>query len=120
MAYATLDGTAVAGEDYTRTSGTLTFQPGTIANSDPLQKVWLSRFGRTVASHVTEAVSDRLANPLSGAQVTVGGQTVDLAETQDEAFLGRTLTSIAQLLGASAGCPTGPCACPEAIAVSHP
>ena len=88
--YATSDGTAVAGEDYTATSGTLTFAPGetaktvsvpllddaidegketftltlsnaegarivdgeatgTIKNDDPLQKMWLSRFGRTVA-----------------------------------------------------------------------
>ena len=96
--YATADGTARAGEDYTATSGTLTFGPGetekavsvpilddvldegeetftlrlsnakgarigdgeatgTISNDDPLQKMWLSRFGRTVADHVTGAVS---------------------------------------------------------------
>ena len=143
--YATADGTAKAGEDYTAASGTLTFAAGerektvsvpvlddaldegsetfklklsnaqgariadgeatgTIVNADPLQKMWLSRFGRTVADHVTAAVSDRLSGPLAGAQVTVGGQTVDLAETQDDAFLGRTLTSIAQIMGA----PTGP------------
>ena len=79
---------------------------GTIKNDDPLQKMWLSRFGRTVASHVTEAVSDRLANPLKGGQVTVAGQTVNLAETQDEAWLGNTLTSIARAMGA----PSGPAA----------
>ena len=142
--YATADGTAKAGEDYTATSGTLTFGPGessktvsvpilddaldegeetfvlrlsnatggrivdgeatgTITNSDPLQKMWLSRFGRTVADHVTAAVSDRLANPLTGAQVTVGGQTMNLAELEDDAFLGRTLTSIAQVMGAPSG-----------------
>ena len=142
--YATRDGTAVAGEDYTRTRGTLSFAAGelektvevpilddvldegsetftlklrnargaaiadgeavgTIKNADPLQKLWLSRFGRTVADHVTSAVSDRLANPLSGAQVTVGGQTVDLAQAEDDAFLGRTLTSLAQLFGGTAG-----------------
>ena len=38
---------------------------GTITNDDPLQKMWLSRFGRTVASHVTDAVSDRLARSSS-------------------------------------------------------
>ena len=140
--YATSDGTATAGADYTATSGTLTFAAGettktvnvpilddavdegeetftlrlsnvvgahiadgeatgTITNDDPLQKMWLSRFGRTVAGHVTDAVSDRLANPLTGAQVTVGGQRVDLAETEDEAWLGEALTSVARALGAS-------------------
>ena len=74
---------------------------GTITNSDPLQKMWLSRFGRTVAGHVTDAVSDRLSGPLSGAQVTVGGQTVDLGATEDEAWLGEALASVARALGAS-------------------
>ena len=120
--YATSNGTAMAGSDYTLTSGTLAFGPletsktvsvpvlddavdegsetmsltlsipnpdtvqladaratGTITNSGPLQKMWLSRFGRTVAGHVVEAVSGRLSDPLSGAQVTVGGQSVDLS-----------------------------------------
>ena len=76
---------------------------GTIENSDPLQKMWLSRFGRTVADHVTAAVADRLAGPLAGAQVTVGGQTMNLAELEDGAWLGRTLTSIAQVMGAPSG-----------------
>ena len=143
--YATADGSATAGEDYTAASGTLVFAPGetsktvavpvlddaidegeetftlalsdpsgaaladaeavgTITNSDPLQKMWLSRFGRTVASHVTDAVSDRLANPLTGAQVTVGGQRVDLAQTEDGgALLVQTLTAVARVLGASEG-----------------
>ena len=139
--YATSDGSAKAGEDYTATSGTLTFAAGektktvnvpvlddavdegeetftfrlsnasggrigdgeatgTIANDDPLQKMWLSRFGRTVASHLTDAVSDRLANPLSGAQVTVGGQRVDLAATQDGEAVAQALAGFARALGA--------------------
>ena len=141
VAYATRDGTATAGEDYTFTRGTLVFAAGetektvsvpilddvldegeetfglkltnaqgaaigdgeatgTIANSDPLQKMWLSRFGRTVADHVTGAVADRLSNPLTGAQVTVGGQTVNLAETGNEERLGETLTALARVFGA--------------------
>ena len=139
--YATSNGTATAGEDYTAASGTLTFAAGetaktvrvavlddavdegaetlvltlsnaseaaiadgeatgTITNADPLQKVWLSRFGRTVAGHLTDAVSDRLAAPLTGAQVTVGGRRIDLAGRKDEAWLGETLTSLARALGA--------------------
>ena len=138
--YATSDGTAKAGEDYTAQSGTLTFAPGdtektvsvpilddaldegretftlrlsnangarigdgeatgTIENSDPLQTMWLSRFGRTVADHVTGAVSDRLSNPMTGAQVTVGGQNLDLKEMEDEAWLDRTMVSMARVLG---------------------
>ena len=99
--YATGDGTASAGQDYTAASGTLTFAAGdtartvvvtvlddtvdegketftlklskpsgatvsdgeataTIANSDPLPQAWLVRFGRTVAGHVADGVSERL------------------------------------------------------------
>ena len=140
--YATADGTARAGEDYTAASGTLTFAAGetgktvsvavlddaldegretfrlklsnavgariadgeatgTIVNSDPLQKMWLSRFGRTVADHVTGAVSDRLAGPRAGAGMSVGGQSLDLARMGDEAELARTLTALARAMGAA-------------------
>ena len=120
VAYATTDGTATAGEDYTRTSGTLSFDPGetgktvavpvlddavdegeetftlrlsdasggriadgvatgTIVNSDHLQTVWLSRFGRTVAGQVVEAVTGRLSGPPGGSRVTLGGRGIDLS-----------------------------------------
>ena len=36
------------------------YATGTIVNSDPLQRAWLARFGRTVATHVTDAVGGRL------------------------------------------------------------
>ena len=144
--YATSNGTATAGSDYTLTSGTLTFGPletsktvsvpvlddavdegsetmsltlsnpnpssvkiagaratGTITNSDPLQKMWLSRFGRTVAGHVVEAVSGRLSDPLSGAQMTVGGQSVDLSRADGEGTVGQALTGLARALGAGSG-----------------
>ena len=120
VAYATADGTATAGEDYTARKGQLTFVPGetektvsvpvlddaidegeetftlrltnatgariadgtatgTIENSDPLQKMWLSRFGRTVAGQVVDAVAGRLSGPAPGSQVTLGGQSIDLS-----------------------------------------
>ena len=61
---------------------------GTIANSDPIPKAWLARFGRTVADHVTEAIGARLAGPPgSGSQVTLGGQPIALEGAgEGEAF----------------------------------
>ena len=118
--YATSDGTAVAGEDYTSVSGALRFAPGqtaktvevavfddahdegaetlaltlsrpfgtqlshaqatgTIANTDPMPRAWLARFGRTVAEHVVEAVDERLTAPHEAqSQVTIAGRRVDL------------------------------------------
>ena len=120
--YLTRDGTAIAGQDFTGTSGTLTFAAGetgktvtvpvlddvhdegsetmklklanasggritdreaigTITNSDPLQRAWLSRFGRTVGTHVTDAVGERLRTPSGQAsQVTVGGYRLPLGQ----------------------------------------
>ena len=119
--YATADGSAKAGEDYTESSGTLTFAAGetektvavpllddakdegeetftftlsnpsgaligdgeatgTIANTDPMPKAWLARFGRTVAGQVVDAVSARLEGG-GGSHVTVGGQTLSLDGT---------------------------------------
>ena len=122
VAYATADGTATAGSDYTRTRGTLTFAPGetaktvavavlddahdegeetltltlttpsgavladgeatgTIKNSDHMQRAWLARFGRTVATHVTDAVGDRLrGTPGQGSHLTVGGYRLPVGQ----------------------------------------
>ena len=139
VAYATADGTATAGADYTRTSGTLTFAPGetektvavpvlddaidegeetftlrlsdasggrivdgvatgTIVNSDPLQKMWLSRFGRTVAGQVVEAVTGRLSGPPGDSRVTLGGRGIDLSALS--AGSGEARRSLAGALGA--------------------
>ena len=140
--YATSDGTATAGDDYTATSGTLTFAPGdrektiavpvlddandegeetmtlrlsnasganiadgeatgTITNSDPIQKMWLARFGRTVGSQVVDAVAERLGSPLTSAQVTLGGQGVDLTRTEDGEALAQALVGVARIFGAA-------------------
>ena len=117
--YATANGSATAGSDYTATAGTLTFAPGetaktvsvavlddahdegeetltlrltnatgaviadgeatgTIENSDPLQRAWLARFGRTAATHVTDAVGERLRAGSGASHVTVGGYRLPL------------------------------------------
>ena len=144
VVFATSDGTATAGTDYTHSTGRLTFAPGetaktvsvpvlddaidegeetmrltlwyptslpldhavavgTISNRDPLQKMWLSRFGRTAAGHVVDAVSDRLSDPLAGAQATVGGQRIDLARVSDEVGVAEVIAGLARALGAGGG-----------------
>ncbi len=74
---------------------------GLIRNSDPLQKMWLSRFGRTVGSQVTDAVSERLEGGLApGAHATVAGQSVDLSRIEDGTALSDLLAGLAQTFGA--------------------
>ena len=118
VGYATSDGTATSGGDYTAASGTVTFAAGeteqtvsvtvlddahdegretltltlsnpnpsevelgdrtgtgTITNNDPMPRAWLSRFGRTVAEQVVDAVADRFGKALPpGLQVRVAGE----------------------------------------------
>ncbi len=54
---------------------------GTIENDDPLQRAWLSHFGRTVGSHVTIAGSSDFSSGLvgsgSGASSPGGRSEVD-------------------------------------------
>ena len=74
---------------------------GLIRNDDHLQSMWLSRFGRTVGSQVTDAVSERLSGGLApGAHATIAGQSVDLSKTEDGQALTDVLTGFAQAFGA--------------------
>ena len=114
VTYATADGTATAGSDYTRASGKLRFAPGetektisvpvlddahdegeetmtlrlsaasgaaiadgvatgTIENTDHMPRAWMVRFGRTVGSHVVDALGERLEGGAAPSHVTVGG-----------------------------------------------
>ena len=113
VAYATADGSATAGSDYTARKGELTFDPGetaktvsvpvlddahdegaetltlrlsaasgaviadgvatgTIENTDHMPRAWMVRFGRTVGSHVVDALGERLEGG-APSHVTVGG-----------------------------------------------
>ena len=123
--YATEDGTATAGTDYTTTSGRLTFAVGEtqktvsvpvlddatdegketftlrlsnargarlfddegrgiIKNADPMPAAWLARFGRTVGTHVTDAVGERLRGTGGqGSHVTIGGSRVPLGRAAE-------------------------------------
>ena len=126
VAWATSPGTADAGDDYTTSSGSLSFAPGetsmsfsvpvvsdalyegsetftvtlsgstnstlsvatatgTITDDDAegVVKQWLSRFGRTVADHVVEALDARLYQTpgQTASQLTLGGLRVDVDRT---------------------------------------
>ncbi len=148
--YATENGTATAGEDYTAASGTLTFAAGetshtvrvpilddaidegketfvlrlsnprgaylrgmhreatgTIRNDDPLQKMVLSRIGRTVAGQLTDAVSGRLEGLAPGAHATLAGQSLDLSKADDAQALAEAVTGLARALGAEETAPAG-------------
>ena len=144
--YATEDGTAAAGADYTATSGTLVFAAGetaktvsvpllddaidegketfklklsnpqgaylrgihskakgVIRNDDPLQAMWLARFGRMVASDAVGAVTARLETPRdAGSHVTFAGQRMNFGEAEGGggAALATVLTGLAQTFGA--------------------
>ena len=64
------DGMAVASDEFALT--VLAVAPSTL-------QAWTSRFGRTVATHVTDAVGERLrASPEQDSQVTVGGYRLPL------------------------------------------
>ena len=55
---------------------------GVIKNDDPLQRAWLSRFGRTAATHVTDAVGDRLRGaPGEDSHLMINGYRVPLGQT---------------------------------------
>ena len=144
--YATEDGTAAAGADYTATSGTLVFAAGetaktvsvpvlddaidegketmrlllsnprgaylrgihskakgVIRNEDPLQAMWLARFGRMVASDAVASVTARLETPRdAGSHVTFAGQRMNFGEAEGGggAALATVLTGLAQTFGA--------------------
>ena len=89
---------------------------GLIMNDDHLQAMWLSRFGRTVGSQVTDAVSERLAGGLTpGAHATLAGQGVDLTKTDDGRALADVLTGLAQTFGA----PSDPAAGEDGLLARH-
>ena len=72
---------------------------GTIENSDPLQRAWLARFGRTVGTHVTDAVGERLRGaPGQDSHVTIGGSRLPLRQRK-EADQPSVLEAVAGVLG---------------------
>ena len=75
---------------------------GLIRNDDHLQAMWLARFGRTVGTQVTDAVSERLEAGLSsGVHATLAGQQLELSRADDDQALAETLTGLARAFGGS-------------------
>ena len=57
---------------------------GTIHNSDPLPKAWLTRFGRTSASHVVDMLGARFDDAALGDnRLTLGGQALSLGTNRE-------------------------------------
>ena len=81
---------------------------GRLVNSDPLQRAWLARFGRTAATHVTDAVGERLRGGSGqGSHVTVGGYRLPVgkhgADAADEPAVNRLILALGQRLGLGSG-----------------
>ena len=61
---------------------------GTIHNEGSLQRAWLARFGRTVGTQVTDAMSERMRRgPERESHLTFGGQRLALGERTREPHL---------------------------------
>ena len=83
---------------------------GTIKNTDPLQRAWLARFGRMAATHVTDAVGERLRDGSGASHVTVGGYRLPLGQRgatdgADDGVSGveRLVLALGQRLGLGTG-----------------
>ena len=80
---------------------------GTIRNDDPLQRAWLARFGRTVATHVTDAVEERFrAAPGLESHLTVGGYRLPLGKNTAgaaEPGTNRLASPVTELVGMALG-----------------
>ena len=89
---------------------------GLIRNSDPLQAMWLARFGRMVASDAVASVTARLETPRdAGSHVTFAGQRMNFDEGGGGAALATVLTGFARTFGA----PSAPAADKDDPFVRH-
>ena len=79
-----------------------------IRNADPLQAMWLARFGLMVASDAVGAVTARFDTPrASGSHFTLAGQRLDLSGTGvgDGQALADAMTELARAFGAEVTAP---------------
>ena len=74
---------------------------GRITDQDPLQRMWIARFGRTVGTQVTNAVSDRLQQTNHSSHITIANQRLNLNRQDTGIAVVETLASIAPILAPS-------------------
>jgi hypothetical protein len=75
--YATADGTAIAGSDYTAASGTLNFAPGELSKT-----VLISILDDSLFENADEKFTFNLSNPTGGALVTSPTTTITILDGQ--------------------------------------
>ena len=82
---------------------------GLIRNSDPLQAMWLARFGRMVASDAVKTVTARFDTPrAAGSHLTLAGQRLDLSGEgagADGRALADAVAGLARAFGAEVTAP---------------
>ena len=79
--FATGDGTAIAGTDYTATSGTITFAPGELSKNITLQST-----NDTLFENANETLTLTLSNP-AGATITAGAMTITIQDDDSKPFI---------------------------------
>ena len=83
----------------------------TVGNYEPVTTAWLARFGRTVATHVTDAVGERLRAPagqeshvtVAGYRLPLGRHAPDATQPEAEATPNRLAALVTELAGAAFG-----------------
>jgi Tol biopolymer transport system component len=79
--YTTANGTAIAGSDYTSTSGTLTIAPGQLTGSIAIPVTSDLIYEETIASGRNETFFVNLTNPSSNVSITDGAGTGTITDT---------------------------------------
>jgi sugar lactone lactonase YvrE len=79
--FATSDGTAIAGTDYTAASGTITFAPGELSKNITIRST-----NDTLFENANETLTLTLSNP-TGATITAGAMTITIQDDDVKPFI---------------------------------
>ena len=79
---------------------------GTIANSDPMPRAWLGRFGRTAWEHTLGAVDERLRSArVPASRATIAGRNVGVAQSEADAGEQQRIAALAAWIDTGNGDP---------------